>query len=57
MLVDFSVVIGVVSIPGTWQNKQLFNVPFSTIITKDILGKNVPFTSFVARIATIVVRR
>jgi len=31
--------------------------PFPTIITKEILGRNVALTSFVGRIATIVVRR
>jgi hypothetical protein len=30
---------------------------FPTIITKEILGRNVAFISFVGRIATIVVRR
>jgi hypothetical protein len=30
---------------------------FSTIITKEILGRNVALTSFVGRIATIVARR
>jgi hypothetical protein len=29
MLVDFAMVIGVASIMGTWQNKQLFDVLFS----------------------------
>jgi hypothetical protein len=29
MLVDFIVVIGVVFVLGTWQNKKLFNVFFS----------------------------
>jgi hypothetical protein len=29
MLEDFTMVIGVASIPGTWQNKQLLDVPFS----------------------------
>jgi hypothetical protein len=29
MLANFAVVIGVVSIPGTWQNKQLLDVPLS----------------------------
>jgi hypothetical protein len=28
-----------------------------TIITKEILGRNVAFTSFVGRIATVVARR
>jgi hypothetical protein len=30
---------------------------FSTIITKEILGRNVALTSFVGRIATVVARR
>jgi hypothetical protein len=30
---------------------------FPTIITKDILGKNVALTNFVGRIATVVARR
>ncbi len=30
---------------------------FPTIITKDILGRNVALTSFVGRIATVVARR
>jgi hypothetical protein len=29
MLVDFAVVVEVVSVSGTWQNKQLPNVPLS----------------------------
>jgi len=29
MLADFAVVIGVVSILGTWQNKQIVDVLFS----------------------------
>ncbi len=29
MLVDFAVVIGVTSVLGTWQNRQLPNVPLS----------------------------
>jgi hypothetical protein len=29
MLADFAMVIEVVSIPTTWQNKQLFDVPLS----------------------------
>jgi hypothetical protein len=29
MLAEFVVVIGVASIPGTWQNKQLHDVPIS----------------------------
>jgi hypothetical protein len=30
---------------------------FPTIITKEILGRNVALTSFMGRIATVVVRR
>ncbi len=30
---------------------------FPTIVTKEILGRNVAFTSFVGRIATVVTRR
>jgi hypothetical protein len=30
---------------------------FLTIITKEIFGRNVAFTSFVGRIATVVARR
>jgi hypothetical protein len=29
MLVDFAMVIEIASVPRTWQNKQLFYVPFS----------------------------
>jgi hypothetical protein len=29
MLADFTLVIGVASVPGTWQNKELPNVFFS----------------------------
>jgi hypothetical protein len=54
MLADFAMVIGVASVPKTWQNKQLPNVFLSHIITKEILGRNVALTSFVGRIAIIV---
>jgi hypothetical protein len=57
MLADFVVVIGVVSIPETWQKKQLLDIPFATIITKKILGRNVTLTSFVVMIAIVVARR
>jgi hypothetical protein len=30
---------------------------FPTIITKEILGRNVPLTSFMGRIATVVARK
>jgi len=29
MLVDFAMIIRVTSVSGTWQNKQLHDVPFS----------------------------
>jgi hypothetical protein len=29
MLVDFAVVIKIISVPGTWQNRQFPDVPFS----------------------------
>jgi hypothetical protein len=57
MLADFVVLIKVVSVSKTWQNKQLHDVLFPTIITKEILGRNVAFLSFVSKIATIVTRR
>jgi hypothetical protein len=57
MLADFAVVIGVASALGTWQNRQIPDVPLSTIITKQILGRNVALTSFVGRIVTVVARR
>jgi hypothetical protein len=57
MLVDFDVVIGVASIPETWQNKQLPMSLFPIIITKEILRRNVAFISFVGRIAIVVTKR
>jgi hypothetical protein len=58
MLADFVVVIGVASVLGTWQNKQLPNVLLSIIIiTKEIFRKNVELTSFVGRIAIVVAKR
>jgi hypothetical protein len=56
MLVDFVVIIIVISIPETWQNNS-FLMSFFTIIGKEILGRNVALISFVGRIATIVARR
>jgi hypothetical protein len=35
MLADFVVVIGVISFLGTWQNKQLLDVPFHNNHKKD----------------------
>jgi hypothetical protein len=57
MLAEFVVVIGVVFVSGTWQNKQLHDVHFLTIITKEILGRNVAFPHFVGMITTVVTRR
>jgi hypothetical protein len=56
MLAYFAMVIEVVYVLRTWQNKQLL-MSFLTIITKEILRRNVTLTSFVGRIATIVARR
>jgi hypothetical protein len=57
MLADFTVVIGIAFALETWQNRQIPDVPLSTIITKEILGRNVALTSFVGRIAAVVARR
>jgi hypothetical protein len=57
MLVNFVVVIKVASILGTWQNKQLPDVLLSHNNHKKDPRKNVALTSFVGRIATMVVRR
>jgi hypothetical protein len=57
MLVDFAMVIKIVSIPGTWQNKHFLMSLFPTIFTIEILGRNVALTSFVGRIVTILTRR
>ncbi len=57
MLANFVVVIIVVSIPRTWQNNQLADVPLPTIITKEILGRNVALISFMDRIAIVVAKR
>ncbi len=57
MLADFAVVIRVASILGTWQNRQIPDVPISHNNHKEILGRNVALTSFVGRIATVVAKR
>jgi hypothetical protein len=57
MLTDFAMVIKVASVPGTWKNKQLPDIPFPIIITKEILGRNVVVTNFVGRITVVVTRR
>jgi hypothetical protein len=57
MLVDFPMVIKVTSLPKTWQNKQLLNVPISHNNHKRYPKKNVVLTSFVGKITTVVIRR
>jgi hypothetical protein len=57
MLVDFVMVIRFASAPGTWQNKQLHDVPLSHNNKKKILERNVALSIFVDRIATVVARR
>jgi hypothetical protein len=57
MLVDFAMVIGVVSIPGTCQTNSFLMSFFPIIITKEIFGRNGALISFVGRITTIVARR
>jgi hypothetical protein len=58
MLVDFAMVIGVAFIPTKLGKTNGFLMSFfPTIITKEILGKNVTLISFVGRIATVVPRR
>jgi hypothetical protein len=56
MLANFVMVIRVASFLGTWPKKNFMMSVFLTIITKEILGRNVAFTSFVGKIATIVTR-
>jgi hypothetical protein len=56
MLANFVMVIRVASFLGTWPKKNFMMSVFPTIITKEILGRNVAFTSFVGKIATIVTR-
>jgi len=57
MLADFVVAITVASFPRTWQNNNFLMSLFPTIITKEILGRNVALTCFVGKIAIIVARR
>jgi hypothetical protein len=54
MLADFAMVIRVASVSGTWQNKQLPDVPLSHNNHKKIVGGNVALISFVSKIATVV---
>jgi hypothetical protein len=57
MLADFAAVIRVASVSGTCQTDNFLMSLFPTIITKEILRRNVAPTSFVERIAIIVTRR
>jgi hypothetical protein len=57
MLADFAVVIRVASFWELDKTNIFLMSLFPTIITKEILGRNVALTSFVGRIATIVARR
>jgi hypothetical protein len=57
MLADFVVVIGELSVQEFAKTNNFLMSFFPTIITKEIFGRNVALTSFVGKIATIVVRR
>jgi hypothetical protein len=57
MLADFVVVNEVAFALGTWQTDRFLMSLFPTIITKEILKRNVALTSFVGRIATVIARR
>jgi hypothetical protein len=57
MLVDFAVVIGIASVSGTCKIDRFLMSLFPTIITKEILGRNVILISFVGRIAIVIARR
>jgi hypothetical protein len=57
MLADFAVVIGVASVSKLAKTDKFLMSLFPTIITKEILERNVALISFVGRITTIVARR
>jgi len=57
MLANFAVVIGVVSALELGKTDRFLMSLFPTIITKEVLGRNVTFTNFVGKIATVVARR
>jgi len=57
MLADFIVIIEVAFVPGTWKTNSFLMSLLLTIITKEILGKNIALTSFVGRIVTVIARR
>ncbi len=57
MLVEFAMVIEIASVPKTYQNKQLPDVPLSHNNHKRVLKRNVALISFVGRIATVITKR
>ncbi len=57
MLANFAVVIRVAPFRELGKTNSFMMSLFPTIITKEILRKNVALISFMGRIATIVVRR
>jgi hypothetical protein len=57
MLVDFAVIIGVGSFQELGKTNSFSMSLFPTIITKEILGRNVTLNSFVGRITIVVARR
>ncbi len=57
MLADFVVVIEVASVQELGKTNSFLMSLFPTIITKEILGKNVAFTNFVGRIVIVVAKR
>jgi hypothetical protein len=57
MLVDFAVVIKLLPFWKLGKTDSFLMSFFPTIITKEILGRNVALTSFVGRIAIVVARK
>jgi len=57
MLVDFAVIIRVGSFQELGKTNSFSMSFFPTIITKEILGRNVTLNSFVGRITIVVARR
>jgi hypothetical protein len=56
MLPNFAVVIIVIMLWELGETNSFLISLFPTIITKEILGKNVTLTTFMGRITTIIVR-
>jgi hypothetical protein len=57
MLVDFTVLIELLPFRKLGKMDNFLMSLFPTIITKEILRRNVTLTSFVGRIAIVVVRK